>query len=66
MYPIHYEHRMRYFHLGNPDDYPNAYMHHIWNRLTHHLKVPKNSLYSELAPRHCPSVYKFYKEEFRL
>ncbi|XP_047505131.1 lactosylceramide 4-alpha-galactosyltransferase-like [Pieris napi] len=66
LYPIHYNDRMQYFQHGNPENYPDAYLHHIWNRLTHHLKVPKHSLYSKLAQRYCPSVYQLYNEEFGL
>ncbi|CAK1547407.1 unnamed protein product [Leptosia nina] len=64
LYPIHYKYRKRYFRPGKIEDTPDAYMHHIWNRLTHHLPVPKDSLYAELAKKYCPSVYELYGDEF--
>ncbi|CAG4975695.1 unnamed protein product [Colias eurytheme] len=63
-YPIHYSVRDRYFIPGYTKKTSEAYVHHLWNRLTHHLSVPKNSFYYNLAKEYCPSVHNLYGDKF--
>ncbi|KOB69440.1 putative Lactosylceramide 4-alpha-galactosyltransferase [Operophtera brumata] len=62
-YPVGADHPEEFF---EPAELPgqDAYIYHIWNRQTKHLKVERNSPYAKLAKRHCPVVYETFREFF--
>ncbi|CAK1596550.1 unnamed protein product [Parnassius mnemosyne] len=63
-YPVHWSEKEKYFESGRVLDTPNTYTHHIWNKLTHGLKVPNDSKYANLARVYCSSIYEMYGDEF--
>ena len=64
MYPLHYSRNAEYFKPGELKNVDKAHTHHLWNKITHALKIEKDSPYEKMAKKFCPVIYEMYGEEF--
>ncbi|CAB3251882.1 unnamed protein product [Arctia plantaginis] len=64
-YPIYYNRCKVYFEPGELNTVTkNAYAYHLWNKLTHNIKIEKGSPLMGMAKEFCPSIFQMYGDSF--